>query len=393
MKMKLDENSPLRIKPEMKKPMKKMLIGLGILFAVVFGYQAFKNVMMKRYIGKMIDPPITVSTQKVVYAQWLPKIVASGSVRSIEGVEVTTQIAGMVNGIYFTPGSRVEKGAMLIKLDDSTEVAQLHQYEAARDLAKINLKRDQAQFKISAVSQATIDTDVANLKEAQAQVDYQQSIVNKKSIRAPFAGRLGVRQVNLGQYLNPGDGVVTLQRLDPIYVDFFLPQQELVETKVGQVVTLKCDAFPKTVFKGKITTINPTVNDPTRNGLVEATVANPDYQLLPGMFGTVEVITGQPYEQLTIPQAAVSYNAYGEIAYVIRDDGKDKSGKPILKAQQTFVRVGKTRGDQVAVLKGIEAGDEIVTSGQMKLKNNAKVTINNSVQPYDNPNPKPPNER
>lgn len=390
--MNLDKESPLRITPVMKKPMIKMLVGLAILFAIVFGYQAFKNLMIKRYIKKGSDPAVTVSATAAQISQWLPRLIASGSVRAIEGVEVTTQIAGMVTGVHFTPGSMVTKGDLLIQLDDSSEVAQLHVNQAARDLARINLKRDKAQFKISAVSQATIDSDVANLKSSQAQVDYQQSIVNKKAIKAPFSGRVGVRQVNLGQYLNPGDGITSLQRLDPIYVDFYLPQQELVKTKIGQVVTLSSDAFPNQVFKGKITTINPVVDDPTRNGLVEATVPNPKHQLLPGMFGTVEVIVGQYYEQLTVPQAVISYNAYGEIAFLIKETEKDKDGKPVLRAQQTFVTAGKTRGDQVAILKGIKAGEMVVTSGQMKLKHNSKVVINNDIQPKNDQNPKPPNE-
>ena len=266
------DKGPLAMTPAMKKPMIRMLIGVGILFGLIFGFHAFKGLMIRKYIASAAAPAVTVSAMKATNEMWDPTITASGSIRAMEGVEVTTQISGMVSGIYFEPGAEVKQHQLLIQLNNTTELAQLHQFQAAAELARLTYARDQAQFEIQAVSQATIDTDVANLKSATAQVDQQQSILDKKSITAPFSGRLGVRLVNLGQFLNPGDAVVSLQRLDPIFVDFYLPQQQLAKTRVGQMVTLISDAFPDQVFKGKITTINPEVDNSSRNGLVQATI-------------------------------------------------------------------------------------------------------------------------
>lgn len=397
--MKLDNQKigRLTVTPEMKKPMIKMLIGLGILFGGILAYQLFKNHMMKKYILGGGAPPVTVSALKATEETWDPRLVASGSIRAMEGVNVTTQITGMITDIHFQPGAEVKKDQPLLQLSSTTEIAQLHALEAAAELARINLTRDKAQFEIQAVSQSIVDTDLANVKNTQAQVDQQQSILDKKSIKAPFSGRLGIRLVNLGQFLNPGDSIVSLQRLDPIYVDFYLPQHQFVQARVGHEVRLVTDAFPGKVFKGKITTLNPIVDDTSRNGLVEATIANPKLQLLPGMFGTVEVHLDKPFQQITVPQTTITYNAYGEIAYIIREaeeqdkgkrKNKDKSKEPTLIAHQTFVKVGETRGDQIAVLSGIKAGDLVVTSGQMKLRNGSKVIINNTVEPANNPSPK-----
>jgi membrane fusion protein, multidrug efflux system len=220
-----------------------------------------------------------------------------------------------------------------------------------------------------------------------AQVQEQQSVVNKKRIKAPFSGRLGIRLVNLGQFINPGDKIVTLQTLDPIYVNFNLPQQSLRHIAVGQTVNVVCDAYPKENFVGKITSFNPNANQATRNIEVQATFDNPDQHLLPGMYATANVDTGRSTPNITLPQTAVIYNAYGSIVYVVKETGKDKKGEPILTAEQNFVTLGDTRGDQVAILKGIKAGDLVVTCGQVKIKNGSQVTINNKDAPDDNPNP------
>lgn len=380
MKKILDKHG-LSITKEMKKPMRRMLMALALLFGVLLVYHIFKGLMIKKYMTAGI-PPVTVSAMKATAETWEPLIIASGSVKAYEGVMVTTQIAGMVSGIYFEPGKEVRQNELLIQLEDSTEVAQLRALEAQAALARINLNRDRAQFDIKAVSEAVLDTDIANVKNTQALVDQQRSIVDKKAIKALFTGRLGVRLVNLGQFLNPGDKVVSLQRLNPIYINFNLPQQQVVKIKIGQPIIFISDAFPKQIFKGKITTINPMVDDETRNGVVEATVLNPEGLLLPGMYGKVEVHLGQAYQQITVPQTAISYNAYGQIVYIIRDK----------IANQSFVKVGETRGDQIAVLQGIEVGDWVVTSGQMKLRNGSSVIVNNTVEPSNNPAPRPLNE-
>ncbi|MGE3320174.1 MAG: efflux RND transporter periplasmic adaptor subunit [Candidatus Berkiella sp.] len=374
----------------MRKRMMIMLIALGILFGGIFGFILFKKAMGKKYMMSMGAPPVSVATMKVKSESWQPTTQATGSLRAIRGVDVTTEIAGMVTKIEFAPGAQVQKGDLLIQLNADTEIAQLEALQASLKLAQITYGRDKAQFLIKAVSQATLDADVANLDNLQAQVEQQKTVIAKKHIRAPFTGRLGICLVNPGQYLNPGDKIVTLQTLDPIYVDFYLPQQSLTQMKKGQIVKLTSDTFPGKSFTGKVSTINPKVDVSTRNVQIEATVANPQNQLIPGMFATVEVKTGKASAYLTVPKTAIAFNPYGEIAYTIQEaEGKDsKDGKKALQAKQTFVDVGPSRGDQIAVLRGLKEGDTIVVSGQHKLKNGSIVFINNSTLPSDNPNPK-----
>lgn len=376
----------------MKKRMIIMLIILGLLFGAIFAYKAFIRIMTQRFFASMKSPIVTVSTMQANYADWEPLLKAVGSLRSIKGVNVTTELAGMVTKIYLTPGSFVDQGTLLVQLNADVEIAQLQSLIANRELAKITYNRDKAQYAIHAVSKATVDTDVANLKSLRAQVEQQKAVVEKKSIRAPFTGRLGISYVNPGQYINPGDLVTTLQTLNPIYIDFYMPQQALAQLKVGEEVMVRSDTFPQEKFTGKITTINPLVDANTRNVQVEATIGNPKHQLLPGMFATVQVITGGPERFLTVPQAAISFNSFGDIIYIVKESGKDEEGKPKLIAKQSFVTTGEKRGDQITILSGLKKGDIIVTSGQLKLKNGSQVIINNTVQPPNSPDPKVPDE-
>lgn len=373
----------------MKKQMIIMLSLVALLFGLIFGWKAFKAVMTKRYIATMQAPAVTVSTMKVEYSLWQPKLKAVASLRARVGVNVTTELAGMVQKIHFTPGTEVDKGTLLVQLNADSEIGLLRSLEAQVELAKITYKRDQEQFKAHAVSKQTVDTDEWNLKNLQAQVEQQAATVAKKTIRAPFSGHLGINNVNPGQYLNVGDTVTTLQALNPIYADFYLPQQTLAQLKMGQAVSVVTDTFPDKSFSGKITTIQPAVDAGTRNVQVEATVPNPKAELKPGMFATVEVETQEPQMYMTLPQSALSFNPYGDLVYIVKDSGKkDANNQPVLIAQQVFVTVGDTRGDQIAILKGLEKNDIVVTSGQLKLKNGSVVTINNSIQPSNNPDPK-----
>lgn len=365
-----------------------MLIIVAILFSLIFGWKAFQAIMIKKYMATMLAPAITVSAMKVESSLWQPKLNAVGSLRARVGVNVTTELAGMVQTIYFTPGSEVTKGTVLVQLNAGTELGQLHSLEAQVELAKITYQRDKAQYAIHAVSKQTVDTDEWNLKNLQAQVEEQAATTAKKTIRAPFSGHLGINNVNPGQYINVGDAVTTLQSLDPIYVDFFLPQQTIGQLKLGQEVAIVTDSFPKITFKGKITTIQPAVDSSTRNVEVEATIANPKSLLKPGMFSRVEVDTQSPQTFLTLPQSAVSFNPYGDIVYRVKDSGKkDSKNQSILIANQVFVVTGETRGDQIAILKGLNYGDTVVTSGQLKLKNNSQIIINNKIQPSNNASP------
>lgn len=366
-----------------------MLCGVGFLFTLIFGWKAVKSVMIQRYIAAMQQPAMSVSTTEVSNSEWQAQLKAVGTLRAKVGVNVTTELAGMVQSMPFTPGSKVEKGAVLIQLNAGTELGLLHALEAQVELAKITFERDKAQFKAHAVSKQVVDADEWNLKNLQAQVEQQKATVEKKTIRAPFSGQIGINNVNLGQYLNVGDMITTLQALDPLYADFYLPQQALAQLEMGQVVNIVTDTFPEQTFSGKITTIQPAVDTATRNVQVEATVPNSQSKLKPGMFVQVAVNSAKPQNYLTVPQSAISFNPYGDIAFIVKDHGKkDSNNQPVLTVDQVFVTVGETRGDQIAILKGLKEHDIVVTSGQLKLKNGSEVVINNTVQPSNNANPK-----
>lgn len=379
-------------KSSMKKPMLIMLIVLGVFFGGIFIWKSIKSVLVKRHFAKNGNPTQTVSAITVGYSSWQPQLKSVGSARAIKGVNVTTELAGLVQTIYFTPGTIVKKGTVLVQLNAGTEIGQLQALQAQAQLDLVTYNRDKLQYKVRAISKQQLDNDKYNLKNLQGQVASQAATVAKKTIRAPFTGRLGVSSVNPGQYLNVGDTVATLQQMDPIWVDFYLPQQSLSLLKFGQIVTVKADTFPNKSFTGKITTIQPLIDVNTRNVEVEATVANPHYELAPGMYNTVEVKSGKPKAYLTVPQTAVSFNPYGDISYVLKEKGKDEKGKLLYIATQVFVTTGETRGDQITILRGLSAGDKVVTSGQLKLRNGTVVAINNAVPLENSPDPKVNNE-
>src|SRR3990167_6491619 len=382
----------LQLNDEAKKPMKKMLIAVGILFGSIFIYKGISGLFMHHYFATHGNPVMTVSTTTVSYSTWQPQLTAVGSLRATLGVNVTAQLGGMIQQAYFTPGSIVKEGTVLVQQNADTQIGQLQALQANEKLAQITYDRDKAQYKVGGVSKQQVDSDEQNLKSLQGQVAEQTATVVKLTIAAPFAGRLGISNVYPGQYLNPGDTVTTLQSLDPIYVDFYLPQQALSQLQLGQSVSFSVDSFPGKIFSGKITTINPVVDVSTRNVEVEATIANPKYLLLPGMFVNVTVSSGKPQKVLTVPHTAITFNPYGDLAYIVGEKGKDDDGKPILAVTQTFVQTGDTRGDQIAILRGLKAGDAVVTSGQLKLRNGSLVAVNNTVKPSDSADPSVPND-
>jgi membrane fusion protein (multidrug efflux system) len=320
---------------------------------------------------------------------WQPQLNAVGTVRAMRGVDVTAEIAGLVRTVYFKSGDDVRKGQVLVQLNADADRALLHSLEAEAELAKTTYARDKQQFNVKAISQATLDVSQAGLKSKMAQVDQQAAVVDKKTIRAPFSGRVGISTVNPGQYLNPGDRIVTLQSFDSVYVDFFLPQQDIARITLGQTVVVTTNTYPGRNFEGKITAVSPKVDPQTRNIEIEATVANPKHDLLPGMFTSVQVHAGELEHFITLPQTVVTYNPYGETVFVIVKAGQGPQGKPEWVAKQTFVTIGSLRGDQVAVLKGIKAGDTVVTGGQLKLKSGSRVVINNNIQPSNEAAPEP----
>ncbi|HXH64718.1 MAG TPA: efflux RND transporter periplasmic adaptor subunit [Mariprofundaceae bacterium] len=376
----------------MTKRMIIMLVLVGVVFGGIFGWEAFKSHMMHKYMSKMGGQPQTISTIVASSQPWQPTIEAVGSLAAVRGADLSTELSGIVSDIRFKEGDDVKAGTVLLELNASDDIAKLHSLQAASELAAITYKRDKEQFGVKAISQQTLDAAEAELKQARASVAEQQALVDKKIIRAPFSGRLGVRNVDLGQYVNAGTPMVTLQSLDPIFVDFYIPQQSLGMIEVGQKVEVRTDAWPGQAFAGTISVIDPKVDPNTRNVKVRARLDNPDKKLLPGMYATVDVVAGQVRNLITLPQTAVTYNPYGDIVFLVESQGEDENGKPRLVAKQVFVTTGSKRGDQVAILKGVKEGDTVVTAGQIKLRNGSPVVVNNSIQPTNDPNPHPVEE-
>lgn len=374
----------------MAKRMIIMLIAVGVVLGGIYGFQVFKAGIIKKVMASLSNPPQTVSTVVARYDSWTTEIGGVGSVRAQRGADLSLQLAGIVEKIGFHSGEDVKQGQVLLNLNNDDDIAKLHALQATSELAGVTYKRDVAQMRAQGVSQATVDADAATLKNDLAQVAAQQAVVDQKVLRAPFAGHLGIRQVDLGQYLAAGTTIVTLQALDPVYVDFYLPQQDLAHIAPGQAVTARVDTWPGLNFTGHLQAINPLIDTATRNVQVRAVIPNPDHKLLPGMFATLDIATGAPREEITLPQTAIAYNPYGDTVYIVRS--KDVGGKKQLYVEQSFVTLGATRGDQVAVLKGVKPGEQIVSAGQIKLHNGSPVVINNSVQPLNEANPKPADE-
>ena len=324
---------------------------------------------------------------------WQPKLTAIGTFRAVNGADLALEASGVVEKIEFQSGEDVTAGQLLLELRKDTDVARLDSLKATAELTGITLRRDQAQLKIRAISQANVDTDLANLKSAQAQVAQQEAVIAQKALRAPFAGRLGIRSVDLGQYISAGAIIVTLQALDPIFLDFVLPQQALDGIKVGQPVQASVDTFPDQTFTGTIAAINSKVDQSSRNIQVRASLKNPDRKLLPGMFASIDISIGQTERFVTLPQTAIVYAPYGNSVFLAEKDdkqsGKDAPPSGASTARQTFVQLGRTRGDQVAVLSGLPAGASVVTAGQIKLRNGTPLRIDNTVQPTADANPMP----
>lgn len=369
-----------------------MLICVGILFGAIFAYKWYVAKVTKKIEAKNKNPIVTVSSAKATTSIWQPQIKVVGSSRTVKGVKVTTQLAGMVTKINFQPGTDATEGQLLAQLNIAPDIAKLHQLEAEAKIAAITYHRDLKQYKVGGVSKETVDKDDAQFKSTAAQVVEQKAIIEEKTIRAPFSGRLGVRMINLGEYLNPGSEVVELQTLHPIYIDFYVPQEKVPLLKLGKNIDIKVDAYSKEKFTAPITTINPIVDKSIRNILVEATLANDQEQVLPGMYVFVTTNVGEPKTYITLPQMAVTFNPYGSIIYTLTPTNEKFKGKQVYQVHQKFVTTGDKRGDQVSVLRGIKVGDMVVTSGQLKIKNGSFVVLNNSLQPSDNPNPYLPTE-
>jgi membrane fusion protein (multidrug efflux system) len=375
----------------MTKRMIIMLVAVGLLFGGIFGFQVFKGSMIRKYISGQGTPPQTVSTTKAVFSEWQPGFHAVGTLRAVRGADLASEVAGVVTAIHFQSGEEVKAGVPLVQLNAESDLARLQSLAANVELAQVNYARNQQQLKIQAISQAVADADAANLKTAKAQLAEQQALVNKKLVKAPFSGRLGIRAVDIGQYVTAGTKLVTLQALDPVFVDFGVPQRMLGQIKLGHKLSLSADAFPSQAFSGEISSIDAKVDLSTRNAQVRATIRNPKLSLLPGMFATVSISSGGPQRHITLPQTAVTYNPYGDTVFVIQEI-KGADGKTALTAQQKFVTTGDRRGDQVAIISGLQEGETVVSSGQIKLRSGTPVNINNTIQPSSDPAPKPKDE-
>ena len=381
---------------------KRFLIA-ALIIAVFLGGVAyfqlvFKPKMIAEFVGKMAPPAATITAEPAKLEKWSDKVHAIGTVLAIEGVDVAPQVGGIVTAYFFDSGKDVEKGAKLVQLDTSVEEAELASNKATLIEAKLDFDRQVNLVKKGAVSQATLDATVAKRDAAIAAVQRVEAIIAQKNIAAPFAGRLGLRRVEKGQYVSPGQALVWLQALDPIWVDFPVPEGDVDKFKIGSTVQLTTDAFTGQTFTGEVEAFDARLNQDTRTLMVRGKIPNPDRKLLPGMFANVAVLAGEPKDMVTVPRTAVTYTLYGDSVWVVVPDDKpaqvDKPtaeatpGSAIaadapqterkLKAERRFVRVGQTQADRVSILEGVKAGEEVVTSGQLKLQPDAAVKVDNA---------------
>ncbi|MCU7937324.1 MAG: efflux RND transporter periplasmic adaptor subunit [Candidatus Thiodiazotropha sp. (ex Dulcina madagascariensis)] len=374
--------------------MLKRLVFTLLGLAVLIGVPTLIKLKQFETMGsaQMQMPPETVTSDQVRSVRWTNTVTATGSLVAVQGVTVTAELGGKIEEIAFASGDRAETGDLLVRVDVSAEEAQLRSAEAAAKLARINLDRSRDLRANKTVSQADLDTAEANFKQATAQVDNVRATIAKKTLRAPFAGQLGLRQVNLGQIVEQGTPVVTLQAIDPIYVDFSLPQQQFSILTPGTEVHVTTDAAPGKVFIGKIIAVNPEIDRMTRSVRVRATLSNNDELLRPGMFANVEVMLSDEEEVLAIPATAVLYAPYGDTVFVIDEVEDEASGKKQQLLRQQVVRLGDTRGDFVAVVTGLEEGESVVTSGVFKLRPKMAVVVDNTLALDAQMEPTPANE-
>jgi len=372
---------------------KRMIIMLATVLVVVGGLGLVKYKQVQTAIAQassFVPPPEAVTTLKVQEERWPATLGAIGTTQAVQGVMVSADQPGVVDVVSFDSGRRVAEGEVLVRLDTRQEQAQLAAATSQAELTRLNRERSIGLRQEGIVAQADDDRAEAELKQADARVGEIRATIERKTIRAPFGGLLGIRQVNRGQYLNAGSPVVELQSLDPIYVNFSVPQNAIAEVKPGVKVHLALEGVANAEFTGQVTAVNSVVDENTRNIQVQATVANPLGTLRPGMFVQTQVVLPAQQAHVSVPASAINYAPYGDSVYVVAEL-KDEAGKTYKGARQQFVKLGPARGDQIAVVSGVNPGDEVVTSGVFKLRNGAAIQINNTVTPGNNPAPKPEN--
>ncbi len=388
----------------MKLRMFLMLLACLVVFGGLFGMKFMGNKMMNEYIDAMPVPPATVSSAQVESMRWDNRLAAIGTLVPVNGADMTTEVGGIVTAIHFESGQKVAKGARLLTLDSTAEAGEVRRLKAQAELTELNRARREKLYKLEAISKSDYDAAVAEANAARAAVDSQAGLLAKKDIRAPFAGQLGVRRANVGEYLQPGSVIVTLQSLDPIDLDFDLPEQYTGSVAPGYKVEVTVEAYPGQRFAGEVLAVEPKVDSATRNFRLRARLANAENQLKPGQFGRVELLLPGERQLLVVPRTAINYNSYGDSVFVIAKkppaQGEAAAAPPQqaapgsppptdLVAQQRFVKLGEARGDFVAVVEGLAVGDQIATSGLLKLSNGLPVIINNDVQPDLKLDPKP----
>lgn len=365
-----------------------LMLGVTVVLLTALGFVKFRQVESAVQAGAFQPPPEAVTSIVAKREVWPSTMSVIGTMEAVHGVTVSADLPGTVARINFESGQAVRAGDILVELDTKQERAQLAALEAQRDLAHIQYGRMQQLVNEGVISRVEYDQATAQQKATDANVAEIHATIERKTIRAPFSGVLGIRKVNLGQYLAAGDPVVPLQSLNPIYVDVGLPQQTLHQVGVGRSLRVTSDDLPGQLFNGRVTAIDSVVDEATRNILVQATLPNPQGKLRPGMFVQVAVALGESRPVITLPASAISYAPYGDSVFVITGL-KDQKGQTYRGVRQQFVKLEGSRGDQVAVVSGVNPGDEVVTSGVFKLRNGAAVQVNNKVQPENNPAPKP----
>jgi membrane fusion protein (multidrug efflux system) len=370
----------------MKKRMILMLAAMGVFIATIAAVKT-RQIQTAIKKGAYTPPPEAVTTVVARRESWPATWNSVGTVVAVHGVTVSADLPGLVDKISFESGQRVEAGEELVRLDTRQEQAQLEAAEAARVLAELNVNRSRGLVERGVIAQADLDRLVAEQKQAQARVGEIRATIERKTIRAPFGGVLGIRQVNLGQYLVAGAPIVPLQSLRPVYVNFAVPQQEATAVHVGSPITVHGEAAGVRA-EGRVTAIDSIVNEATRNIQIQATFDNADGKLRPGMFVKAETGLGGAQQVVTVPASSILYAPYGDSVFVV-ENMKGKTGQTYLGVRQQFVKVGASRGDQIAILTGLKDGEQVVSSGAFKLRNGATVKVNNKVQPDNNPAPKP----
>ena len=373
---------------------KRIILSIVGVIVLVAGLGGIKFLQIGRMSAQALQtpPPETVTTAVARRQVWEALLPAVGSLQAVQGVTVEAELAGKVAQIAFEPGTKVRAGDLLVRQDTSLEEAQLRAAEAAATLAKNNLERTKELFAKNTISKSEWDNAETQFKQAVAQGDAIRATIAKKNIRAPFAGLLGIRLVNLGEFLHEGDAIVSLQALDPIFVNFLLPQQELAKMRLGLTVRVATDALPGEVIEGTITAINPQVDAATRNIRIQATVANSREKLRPGMFAEVAVVLSDRNEVLAIPATSVLYAPYGDSVFVVEEKKSEKTGEPVKTVRQQFARLGEKQGDFVSVVSGVKENESVVSTGVFKLRNGQDVVVDNALSPEFKLRPRPENK-